>query len=103
MLSDLRIVINFNLLLLTVDLRNGDAVAVYVRYLPHDRVREHWIIGKQVQRVKCVTEGLDLYFSKVIVDHYGGSIVLDSQEGSGTIVRIRLPQANTSPRGAKQK
>lgn len=36
--------------------------------------------------------GLDLYFSKVIVDNYGGSIVLVSQEGQGTVAKIRLPQ-----------
>ncbi len=37
--------------------------------------------------------GLDLYFSKVIVENYGGSIVLVSQEGQGTTAKIRLPQS----------
>lgn len=35
--------------------------------------------------------GLDLYLCQVITEHYGGSIVLVSEEGKGTTARIKVP------------
>jgi two-component system nitrogen regulation sensor histidine kinase NtrY len=40
---------------------------------------------------KTQGSGLGLAISKGIVDAYGGEIVIESQEGKGTLVRVRIP------------
>lgn len=40
--------------------------------------------------------GLGLVITKMIIEGHGGSVRLDSSEGSGTTVRVRLPAASAS-------
>lgn len=48
-------------------------------------------------RIKSGGSGLGLYISNFIVGEHGGRLEFDSEVGSGTIVRMRLPAAHPSP------
>jgi PAS domain S-box-containing protein len=53
---------------------------------------------------KTQGSGLGLAISKGIMDAYGGEIVIESQEGKGTLVRVRVPHRGrvTSERGSRR-
>jgi len=58
--------------------------------LPH--VCERLFVGKRTWEQHPRALGLGLYIAKGIVEHIGGSLNIESEEGKGTKVTVKIPQ-----------
>src|ERR671920_2412418 len=57
---------------------------------------ERFFRSSNAQRAEVQGSGLGLVIVKEIVDHHDGRIEVESEEGAGTTVRVRLPLAALS-------
>ena len=65
-----------------------------------ERLFEPFVSSKEVDN--RVGMGLGLYTCHQIVDAHGGEIIVSSELGSGTIVAVKLPLTEESPRQAEE-
>ena len=65
-----------------------------------ERLFEPFVSSKEIDN--RVGMGLGLYTCHQIVDAHGGEIIVSSELGSGTIVAVKLPLTEESPRQAEE-
>ena len=69
----------------------AEQAQLFERFFRSSTATEHAIPGT----------GLGLTITKAIVDRHGGRIEVESAEGAGTTVRVRLPLESRQSTGAK--
>lgn len=52
--------------------------------------------GSNVKQKNTYGNGLGLYISLIVIEHYGGTITFDSKEGEGSIFFVRIPIKSVS-------
>jgi len=58
------------------------------------RIFDEFYRASNVKNARIVGTGIGLAAARAMVEYYGGAIALDSAEGKGTCVTVRLPLAN---------
>ena len=91
----------------SVATRDGEAVLTVSDRgmgVPEDEVArlfERFFRSSNAQRAEVQGSGLGLAIVKEVVDHHDGQVEVESEEGVGTTVRVRLPLQAPTPTGPR--